>query len=56
MKKYNKPEMDIVLFGCEDVITTSGGEEGEVFARKLKTKVNGNEGTDYGTQKVSIYD
>lgn len=23
-EKYNTPEMDIVLFECEDVITTSG--------------------------------
>ena len=24
-EKYNTPEMDIILFECEDVITTSGG-------------------------------
>ena len=54
MKKYNKPEINILLIKCEDVITTSG--EGEVSGRMLKTAVNGNEGTDYGSQKVSIYD
>ena len=28
MEKYIKPEMEIVEFDAEDVITTSGGNEG----------------------------
>ena len=54
MKKYVKPEMNIELFEIEDVITTSG--EGPISARYLKTMVNGNEGTDYGSQKISVFD
>ncbi len=53
MKKYIKPEMNIELFETTDVITTSG--EGTISARKLKTVVNGNEGTDYGSQGVDIF-
>lgn len=54
MKKYIKPEMDMNLFEIEDVITTSGEETPS--ARHLKTKVNGNEGTDYGSQEISVFD
>ena len=54
MKKYIKPEMNLELFEIEDVITTSAG--GEITGRQLKTDVNGNEGTDYGSQEVSIFD
>ena len=53
MKKYIKPDMSIELFENEDVITTSG--EGTISARKLKTWVNGNEGTDYGSQGVDFF-
>ena len=53
MKKYIKPEMNIELFENVDVIATSG--EGTISARKLKTKVNGNEGTRYGSQGVDIF-
>lgn len=53
MKKYIKPEMNIELFGIEDVITTSG--ELENSARNLKDTVNGKKGDYYGTQNVSIY-
>lgn len=53
MKKYIKPEMNIELFENEDVIATSG--EGTISARKLKTKVNGNEGTPYGSRGVDIF-
>ena len=52
MKKYIRPEMNIELFEIKDVITTSVG--GEEIGRLLKTSVNGNEGTDYGSQKVSV--
>ena len=31
-EKYNTPEMDIVLFECEDVITSSGGGEPVAYA------------------------
>ena len=54
MKKYIKPEMDINLFEIEDVITTS--EKVESSGRTLKTKVNGNEGVDYGSQEISVFD
>ena len=56
MKKYIKPEIDVKLFETEDIITTSGtGGETPTY-RMLKTKVNENEGTDYGTQSVSVFD
>ena len=54
MKKYVKTEMNMELFEMEDVITTSG--EGTISARHLETMVNGNEGTDYGSQEISIFD
>ena len=53
MKKYIRPDMNIELFKSEDVIRTS--ETDETSGRKLKTKVNGNEGTDYGSQEVNIF-
>ena len=28
-KKYDAPEMEIVRFGSEDIITTSGGNNGD---------------------------
>ena len=57
MKKYDKPQLKIMLLSTVDVIATSGetGEE-EVKARYLKTTVNNNEGISYGAQSVSIYD
>ena len=54
MKKYVKPEINVELFESEDVISTSG--EGTSSARYLKTVVNGNKGTDYGTQEVSVFE
>ena len=54
MKRYVKPELDMELFEIEDVITTSG--EGENSARILKKTVNGKEGTDYGSQEISVLD
>ena len=55
MRKYIKPEISIELLEIEDLITTSG-EVGESSARMLKTKVNGNEGTNYGSQEISVFD
>ncbi|MBQ8316696.1 MAG: hypothetical protein IJ006_02230 [Lachnospiraceae bacterium] len=31
-EKYNSPEMEIILFECEDVITSSGGGEPVAYA------------------------
>ena len=53
MKKYIKPEIKFALFATEDVLTLSGVNDDKF--RMLKTKVNGNEGTDYGSQNVSIF-
>ncbi len=54
MKKYIKPEMNIELFEIEDIITTSA--VGEISGRHLETMVNGKEGTDYGSQPVSVFE
>lgn len=57
MKKYIKPEMEMKLFETEDVITTSGtGSEDSPNYRKLKTSVNGNEGTPYGSWELPKFD
>ena len=58
MKKYNKPEVEITLLSDTDVICTSTVTEVPEgpSARNLKTKVAGNEGTNYGSKSVSIYD
>ena len=57
MKKYDKPQLEIMLLSTVDVIATSGETGGEeVKARYLKTTVNNNEGISYGAQSVSIYD
>ena len=53
MNKYIKPEIVLALFDKEEIVTASG--EYPTDYRMLKTKVNGNEGTDYGTQEVSIF-
>ena len=55
MKMYNKPEVKITLLSDVDVICTSAVSE-EPKARALKTKVAGNEGANYGSAEVSIYD
>ena len=31
-ENYNSPEMEIILFECEDVITSSGGGEPVAYA------------------------
>lgn len=54
MIKYIKPEMNVKLFEMDDIITTSTGDT--IVARMLKTDVNGNKGTDYGSQQVSIFE
>ena len=54
MKKYVKPEMNVELFEFEDVITTSA--VGENFSRMLKSTINGNDGADYGSQEVSVFE
>ena len=58
MRKYNKPEVEITFLSNADVICTSavGGKPEEPSARMLKTKVAGNEGKNYGSANVSIYD
>ena len=56
MKKYIKPEIKSVLFETQNVITTSSGEGVNTPYKLLKTSVNGNKGTDYGRQDVSIFD
>lgn len=53
MNKYIKPEIVLALFNTEEIVTASGVYPTDY--RMLKTKVNGNEGTDYGTQEVSIF-
>lgn len=53
MKKYIKPEIKFALFATENIITDST-PTGEKY-RMLKTKVNNNEGTDYGSQNVSVF-
>ena len=55
MKKYSKPEIKIILFEVEDVITASEGGS-DATPRFLKTTVNGKEGANYGAQSVSIFD
>lgn len=56
MKIYNKPQIKVEVLEMEDIITTSvlGGDPTPF--RTLKTAVNGNEGTDYGTQEVSVFE
>ena len=54
MKKYIKPEMNVELFKNEDILTASA--ETGIFARLLKTEVNGHEGEDYGSQEVSVFE
>ena len=54
MEKYIKPEINIELLEIEDIITTSA--DGSVLGRYLKSSVNGIEGTDYGTQDVSVFE
>lgn len=57
MKAYIKPEIEIRVFEVEDILTTSGVIGGDpTVARSLKTSVNGNEGSDYGSQEVSVFD
>ena len=56
MKTYKKPEIKIDSLIEIDVIATSETGEDVVKGRYLKTKVNGNEGKDYGQQSVTIYD
>ena len=55
MKLYNKPEIEITLLSDVDVVCTSSLSQ-EPTMRKLKTKVAGNEGTDYGSDNVDIFD
>ena len=55
MKTYSKPEIETVLFEKTDIICTST-DFGETGARSLKTKVAGNEGTNYGANNVSIFE
>ena len=55
MKEYIKPEIKIVLFKTEDVIAASDASAVPT-GRTLITAVNGNEGTNYGAQEVSIFD
>lgn len=54
MKKYIKPDLNAKLFEVEDVITSSTAED--VLGRSLKRMVNGNTGTDYGSQEMTIFD
>ena len=54
MKKYIKPEMNAELLELVDVIETS--TEPDSSARLLKTTVNGNKGTSYGSQEMSVFD
>ena len=51
MKAYIKPEIEIKVFETEHILTASN-----ITYKILKTAVNGNEGSDYGTQEVSIFD
>ena len=44
-----------MLFEIEDIITDSSIGGDSTSYRLLKTKVNGNEGTDYGAQDVSTF-
>lgn len=53
MKTYVKPELEEALLTIADIIQTS---ETEPMAVRLKTVVNGNEGTDYGSGDVSLMD
>lgn len=53
MKTYVKPELEETILTIADIIQTSVEEP---FAVKLKTVVNGNEGTDLGTGDVSLMD
>ena len=56
MKLYTKPAIEIAEIETEDIITVSSvGGEADPY-RLLKTSVNGNEGADYGTQEVSVFD
>lgn len=55
MKEYIKPEIEITVFEIEDIITDSSIGGDSTSYRLLKTKVNGNEGTDYGAQDVSTF-
>ena len=54
MKKYIKPEINIKLFEIMDVVSTSSIPNDS--GRLLNTVVNGNEGTDYGSQEVSVFE
>lgn len=56
MKVYINPEIEIKGFETVDIIKTSGASGDSSSYRMLKTVVNGNEGTDYGSQEISIFD
>ena len=58
MKMYNKPEVEVTLLEETDVIRTSAEPETPEgpSARNLTRIVAGNEGTNYGSKSVSIYD
>ena len=54
MKQYIKPEFEIIVFETDDIITDSAGGSTIVYSL-LKTKVNGNEGTDYKAQDEATF-
>lgn len=54
MKKYIKPEMNAELLELVDVIETSTTPDSS--GRLLKTTVNGNKGTSYGSKEMSVFD
>ena len=55
MKEYIKPEFEIVSFQTEDVTTTTSGLF-EPSINSLQTSINGKEGTNYGSQEVSVFE
>ena len=51
-KNYTTPEIEVIKFQTEDIITLSSVAPAPVL---LKDTVNNNLATDYGTQEVSIF-
>lgn len=51
-KNYTTPEIEVIKFQTEDIMTQSSVAPAPVM---LKDTVNNNQATDYGAQSVSIF-
>lgn len=53
MKRYERPEIELVAFDVEDIITTSA----DIFSPQTEIDVEGVklQATDFGTERFSIF-